>query len=274
MTEFRFPSDSLTFRDPSFEPLHQYTRGLSAIRRALTPPQRHWAHASLRVTASGLTTTAIPYENAQFEIALDFIAHCVRLETSRGDSWHTRLHGQPGSQFWQELIDALAAMNIQPNATRPNDTDVDTVYDAPRIENFFHALSRADVLLKRFQGELRGETSPVQFWSHHFDLAMLWFSGRLVPDPDPNDKEKADEQMNFGLSPGDTNIPEPYFYVTAYPTPDGWLGGALPDGAEWYKKEWQGALLMYKNLAAAPHPDSLLMDFWRSTHTHGAELMR
>ncbi len=274
MSHFQFPRDILTFSHPSFEPLHGYTRALNMIRRALTPRQKHWAHVSLRVNATGLSTTPIPYQSELFELALDFVTHRVIITTSRGARWETRLRGQPLSQFWQELNDALGAMKIFPNATKPDYADAAPNYDAAPIENYWRALSQADILLKQFQGELRQETSPVQFWAHHFDLAMLWFSGRLVPGQNPDDEENADEQMNFGFSVGDGGIPEPYFYITAYPLPENFIGSPLPNGAYWHTEGWNGAVLLYKTVVESDAPDALLMDFWRNVQKRGAELMR
>lgn len=269
-----FPENILTFQHPSFELLHHYTRVLSAIRRALTPPQKHWYHISLRVNSTGLTTTPIPYAGAPFEISLDLLTHRVVIRSERGDQWATALRGQPLSEFWRALNDALAAMNIHPHAPKPAYDDVNRSYDAVAVQNFFRALSQVDSLLKIFQTELRGETSPVQFWSHHFDLAMLWFSGRKVPDQDPNDLENADEQMNFGFSPGDASVGEPYFYITAYPMPNGFTNSALPNGARWQTQAWQGAVLPYRILTSSNEPDALLMNFWRTVQKRGEELMR
>jgi hypothetical protein len=46
------------------------------------------------------------------------------------------------------------------------------------VERYWQALAQIDILLKQFRGELREETSPVQLWPHHFDLSLVWFSGR------------------------------------------------------------------------------------------------
>ena len=43
---------------------------------------------------------------------------------------------------------------------------------------------------------------------------------RKIPGQDPADEESSDKQMNFGFTFGDEGIPEPYFYITAYPLPD------------------------------------------------------
>lgn len=273
MSESQFPGKILTFSDPSFEPLHHYTRALSAICRTLAPRQKHWYHASLRVNGTGLTTTPMLLQNRAVELALDLTSHRAHLVTGRGEQWSTRLRGQPLSQFWSELQAAFTAFDLPLTVTKPDVADALIAYDAPLIENYWRALSQIDLLLKQFQSELRQETSPVQFWSHHFDLAMLWFSGRLVPGQDPANEEYADEQMNFGFSPGDAGIPEPYFYITAYPLPKTLVGSPLPDGAYWHTQGWNGAVLLYKTLSASPNPDALLLDYLRTVQQRGAELM-
>lgn len=274
MSDYQFPLEILTFQDPTFETLHHYARALGAVRRAFTPPQRHWSHVSLRVNASGLTTTPIPFSSHLFELALDMATQQLVIATSKGERVELPLRGQPLSRFWQELQGALNSLGIQDKMTKPDYPDAAPHYDAARVASYWRALSQIDILLKQFQGELRGATGPVQFWSHHFDLAMLWFSGRLVPGQDPNDEENADEQMNFGFSVGDDGIPEPYFYITAYPLPDGLVGSPLPNGVSWHTEGWKGALLLYKTLAASNEPDKLLLDYWRAVQKRGAELMK
>lgn len=274
MPNFNFPPRILTYADATFEPLHHYARALGVIRRATSARQKHWSHVSLRVNATGLTTTAIPYNNTLFELALDLSTQRVLIATSSGSRAELRLQGQPLSEFWTELQSILNALGIQSTSTKPDYPDAPTAYDAAIVENYWRALAQIDILFKQFQGELRGETSPVQFWAHHFDLAMLWFSGRLVPGQDPNDQANADEQINFGFSVGDGGIPEPYFYITAYPLPNGLVNSPLPDGADWHTEGWNGAVLLYKTLAASPTPDTLLLDFWRTTQTRAADLMR
>jgi hypothetical protein len=274
MTDYDFPPLVLEEWKPTLDTLHHYARALGAIRRALTPRQRHWAHVSLRVSATGLTTTPVPYRGRAFELALDLTTHRVVVTTNRGETWAERLHGQPLSAFWDHLNRALGAFGIEPRATRPDYADAPPVYDLAAVERYAHALFQVDLLLKQFQGELHGATSAVQFWTHNFDLAMLWFSGRLVPGEDPADEESADEQMNLGFSAGDAGLPEPYFYATAYPIPDRWVGSPLPPGAIWHTQGWTGAVLLYKTLVGAPAPNERLRTFWRTVQARGQDLMR
>ena len=105
------------------------------------------------------------------------------------------------------------------------------------------------------------------------DLAMNWFSGLLVPGIDPSDQESADEQMNFGFVTGDGSAPDAYFYVTAYPAPDGWTDLTLPEGAYWQTEAWTGAILPYAVLAASERPDALLLAYLRAVQAHGKKLM-
>jgi hypothetical protein len=189
--------------------------------------------------------------------------------------WHKPLYGQPAAVFCEETLAALAGMGIKPeiDLTLFSDTTPGE-YDKPAVERYWQALSQIDVIFKQFKGELRGETSPVQLWPHHLDLAMLWFSGRLVPGVDPADEENADEQMNFGLSPGDQTIPNPYFYVTAYPLPDGLTDTPLPAEATWYRQGFTGAILPYEALVTAADPKEMLLNFLRTVQQAGSKLMK
>ncbi|MEW8193271.1 MAG: DUF5996 family protein, partial [Candidatus Thiodiazotropha sp.] len=126
---------------------------------------------------------------------------------------------------------------------------------------------------KAFKGGLREETSPVQLFPHHFDLAVNWFSGRLVPGADPADEEHADEQMNFGFVTGDESIPDAYLYVTAYPEPGDWMELELKHGAYWHTDGWVGAILPYAELLRQDQPYTLLLVYLQQLRLHGAGLM-
>ena len=117
-------------------------------------------------------------------------------------------------------------------------------------------------VLEDFRATIREEKSPIQVWPHHFDLSMIWLPGPKVPGHDPADEEHADKQMNFGFAFGDESIPEPYFYVTAYPLPDTLPDAHLPDGTTWHSQGFNGAVLLYRDLAAMQDPATYLLDMW------------
>ena len=275
MSKSSFPSLSTVDWQPTRDTIQIYAQLMGKIRRALTPRQKHWWHISLHVAVTGLTTTQIPAGSMTFEMLLDFTSHQLIITTSRGEQWRKPLRGQSAAAFCDEALAALVTMDIRPDIDRSlfSDTTPRT-YEAGAVERFWQALSQIDAIFKQFKGELRQETGPVQLWPHHIDLAMLWFSGRLVPGADPADEENADEQMNFGFSPGDAGIPDPYFYITAYPLPDGLTDTPLPEGAKWQTSGFSGAVLMYESLVEAGDPAEKLLNFLRTVQQAGASLMK
>jgi hypothetical protein len=120
---------------------------------------------------------------------------------------------------------------------------------------------------------IREETSPIQVWPHHFDLSMVWLPGETIPGQNPNDAENADKQMNFGFTLGDGLVAEPYFYVTAYPSPEAFASLALPVGTTWRTSGFTGAVLPYASLLASRDPHGYLLDLWNGLLVAGRQHM-
>lgn len=259
---------------PTRDTLHRYARVLGAIRGKLTPKQKHWWHVSLHVVPDGLSTTTIPFGAAGFELALDLSAHRLSVRASGEPPCHVPLAGQSAADLGAQIIAALADMGIRPELTVGDFDDATPGnYDRAAAERYGRALFRIDSTLKRFRQELAAGTSPVQLWPHHFDLAMTWFSGRLVPGADPADADSAQEQMSFGFSTGDDILLEPYFYVTAYPLPSALERMTLPPDATWHTQGWQGAVMVYETLIRASRPEEKLLEYFRQIQAAGAKMM-
>jgi hypothetical protein len=274
MSQYKFPPIPLREWQPTLNTLQKYAHLLGKVRKSLTPRQKHVFHISLRVNGIGLTTTPILAPPDTFEMQLDLAGHRLIMTTSTGRRWETPLMGQSPAQFMEEALAALATFGITPEIERETFTSTEPgTYDRKAVERFWRALAPIDSLFNQFKGEQRKGTSPVQLWTHHFDLAMLWFSGRLVPGQDPEDEEYSDEQMNFGFLPGDESIPEPYFYITAYPTPEGLTNTPLPDGAYWLTEGFTGAILPYHAITDSPNPDEKILTYLRTVQQAGADLM-
>lgn len=275
MFEYTFPPLPLSKWQATRDTLAVYSKVLGKIRAALTPRQKHWWHASLRVGATGLTTTPIPASRTIFELRLDFATHQMIATTWQGKQWRTPLRGQSAAGFCDEVLSALSRLGIEVEIDRAQfSDDAPRAYESQWVKFYWQTLVQLDAVFKAFQGELRQETSPVQVWPHHFDLAMSWFSGRLVPGQDPNNEEYADEQMTFGFSTGDDTIPAPYFYATAYPWPDGLVEAPLPDDADWQTEGFTAAVMLYEALVQADRPVEKLVTFLRTVQQAGASLMR
>jgi hypothetical protein len=275
MSQFNFPPLPLEEWEPTLDTLQKYAHFLGRVRKAYTPRQRHVFHISLRVNGTGLTTTPVLAAPITFEMQLDLAGHRLIITTNTGGRWESPLKGQSPAQFMEDGLAALATFGLTPEIEREAFTSsAPGSYDRVAVTKFWQILAQVDAILNQFKGEQRKGTSPVQLWTHHFDLAILWFSGRLVPGQDPEDEEYADEQMNFGFLPGDETIPEPYFYITAYPTPEGLTDTTLPEGAYWLTEGFTGAILPYSVLVNSPEPDKKLLAYLRTVQQAGAAHMQ
>lgn len=252
--------------------LHTYVRLAGAIRRALMPPQKHWWHISLRTAACGLTTTPFPAGRMTCELLLDFTTHELSVASSRGHWWDISLEEQSSRDVYEAVLAALEQIEVRLDLDgTPFRSETPNPYNAIAVEKYWQALSQIDILLKQFRGELREETGPVQLWPHHFDLSLVWFSGRRLPGE--SRPEYADEQMAFGFSTGDESTGDAYFYVTAYPWQDALMETDLPPGARWQQDGWRGALLPYETVQQHKDPAAFLLSFWRDLQRAGAGLM-
>jgi len=79
--------------------------------------------------------------------------------------------------------------------------------------------------------------SPIRCWPHHFEIAT-----QIALDPEGSDPEKA-RSISVGLSPGDGDYDEPYFYVTPWPKPDASYLPDLDGYGIWHTAGWVGAVL-------------------------------
>jgi len=251
-----------------------YVRVLGAIRRECTPPDPFWWHVTLQVSPTGLTTTEIALGESSFELGLDLISHRAYLIRDDTDCRSWPLTGQTPDRYFDQTSEALEAYGIELSTAKPDMPDsAHGEWDVAAIDRFRQALAGVDTAFQEFRHDLDGKTSPVHLFGHHFDLSLSWFSGRLIEGKDPADQESATEQMTFGFLTGDDNLPEPYFYATAYPEPDGFVESPLPEPAFWNNRGFSGAILRYSELRKSDSPTELLARFLRAAHDSGADLM-
>lgn len=273
MPQEDFPPLPLYAWQDTRDTLHGYVKVLGRIRRQLSPPQKHWWHTSLRVTEAGISTAAIPQpgqNTGQFEINLDLKMQRLTITTTWGVWWEMPINGQPPLIFAKQVLGALEYMNLPIEIDRSDLELLEKSFDSSSAQAYWLALESANVILNRFKKELPGQSSQVQLWPHHFDLALMWLSGRKVPGVDPNNEEQADENISFGFSTGDDEVPEPYFYATVYPWPAAIINQILPEGSSWYTASWKGGMLPYAILVDSSGPRERLLNFLRATYLAGS----
>jgi len=270
-----FPILGLSEWRATRDSLHQYARINGAIRQSLAPARKHSWHLALRAAATGITTGPLQLDGRTFSLSLDFARHQQVVTASDGGRVSFPLRGQSVTAFFGTTVKAMRTLDIRHRWLLPDWADDEPgAYDPDAVARYWQVTTQVHAVLGRFQSELREETSPVQLWPHHFDLAMNWFSGRRAPDTDLADAQDADEQMTFGFSTGDAAIDAPYFYVTAYPTPEAWLDSDLLTGASWHREGWTGAVYRYADLIRDDDPMARLLEFFRATHASGSALMQ
>lgn len=278
MIDPNFPPLTLADWKETRDTLHKYCRIAGSIRENLSAPHPHWWHISLRVTDKGLSTTPIPKDKntpgQNFELIFDFQNHHIIIESNFREMKRIKLTGQSLSALCEETCSLMKEIGVHTSIDKEEFNDGKSgKYDQDAVSRYWVALKEVNSILNTFRSELPGMKSPVQLWSHHFDLAMSWFSGRLIPGKDPDDPESSEEQMMFGFSTGDDLINDAYFYITAYPLPPSFPNFDMPENAKWITDGFIGSIMMYDDLIKSDDPGEKLLNYFGKFQTEGAKLM-
>src|SRR5687768_6938053 len=93
---------------PTYATLHLWLQIVGKIRIATTPPINHTWNSALYLTARGLTTSPMPYNDSAFEISLDFIDHLLTIDTSWGPSRTIQLQPMTSADFHAAMMKSLS----------------------------------------------------------------------------------------------------------------------------------------------------------------------
>lgn len=273
----------------SAQTLHLWTQIVGKVRLVLTPWVNHSWQVPFYVSASGLTTSPIPFGREIFEIAFDFIRHRLLIRTSWGEERMLALEPQTVADFYARIMALLNSMGIavriseMPNELAPairfSEDRGHAAYDAVAVHRFWRALVAADRIFKLFRSGYIGKVSPVHFFWGSFDLAVTRFSGRRAPlHPggvpglvDAVTREAySHEVSSAGFWPGSDAFPEPAFYSYAYPEPPGFRDRPVTKGAR-FDRTIQEFILPYDVVRRAADPEALLLEFLLGTYAAAAD---
>jgi hypothetical protein len=269
---------------PTCDTLHMWTQIVGKVRLALAPPVNHWWQVPLYVSARGLTTTAIPYQNRSFEIEFDFLSHVLAIRTCEGDTRTVKLEPKSVAVFYAEFMAALASLGLAVRIwTMPQEFDdpipfdedtTHAAYERDPVERFWRVLRSVDAVLKEFRGGFIGKASPAHFFWGSFDLCVTRFSGRRappMPQADPVTREGySHEVSSVGWWPGDVTTPYPAFYAYAAPEPAGFGDAEVLPAAAFYDRAAGQFRLKYDDVRSAASPRGMLLDFCESTYAAAA----
>ena len=253
--------------------LHAFAKLLGAYCNACAPRRKHWWHISLKPVVAGFTTGPLENNGQLFELVLDFHSLSIGLRIYGDDAYEFSVQGESAASMQEKLSAVLSQHSMKVELDQGKIEAARHEFDPKFASRLGQVYGQLALCLARFRSGISAETSPIQLWPHHFDLAMTWLPGEKVPGQDPEDEENADKQMNFGFTFGDASIPEPYFYVTAYPLPDALPKLSLPAGTTWHTEGFSGAVLLYRSLVQNADPNAYLLDLWNGLLSAGRNHM-
>lgn len=273
--------------------LQMMSQMVGKVRLALAPPENHWWHVALYLTARGLTTSPMPDgAGGALQIDFDFLDHRLAVALSDGRretmplaaksvaDFHAAFSGRLRSlgidaAIWPVPVEVVEAVPF-PRQTEP------CVYVPDVAETIWRILLTTDTALKRFRQDFLGKTSPSHFFWGSFDMAMTRFSGRAAPPHPGGIPNLADrvtreayshEVWSAGWWPGTAGgFERPAFYAYAYPGPDGLADASIAPEAACYDKALGEFLLPYDAVRELADPEAAVAAFLQSTYDAVADL--
>jgi hypothetical protein len=266
--------------------LHMWSQIIGKVRLKLCPLVNHWWNVPFYVTARGMTTSAMPYQQRGIEVRFDFIEHNIAIETSEGRVVTMALVPQSVAEFYEKFMAALAELGVSvkiwtmpreiPDPTPFEQDHVHSAYDREAVHKFWRILVWVDQVLKEFRAGFLGKASPVHFFWGSFDLAVTRFSGRVAPERPGADiitrEAYSHEVSSAGFWPGGVETTGPAFYSYAAPEPLRFAEQRVRPQAAFYHPQMKEFLLMYDDVRAAASPKTALMEFLQSTYDAAADL--
>lgn len=280
MPNHNFPQLDANALIDTREACHGYASVLGGWTASCRLRRKHWWQLSLRPSLHGVTTGVTHAEGVHFELVLALSKNQAWGEIAGGSRFSVTLGDQSAEQLGDTIRTFLIGGGV-PERLVPEsvgheshgsiDGSIRRGYSAEIAAAFAQTWREVAAVYTDFQASIPEETSPINLWPGHFDMAMMWLGGEKIPGEDPANEEYADKQMNFGFSFGDGGIPEPYFYVTAYPSPSTFPHLALPGDAFWEHTSFSGAVLRYRHLVEAEDPHAVLLEFLHCLLDYGRE---
>lgn len=215
--------------------LHWAAQSAAAVGRTLNPPRSDDSHTAFTWSATLEALMQEPVNGVTCGLRLGDLT-ILAIGTTTNE---LPLRGKT-------LDDAFAFFEAHCGHAL-NRTDVDLPDHPVAHGAVFDADERHLAELARYFSNAATVIENTRCWPHHFDIAHLFLLGDA-------------RTIGIGLAPGDTLIPEPYFYVTPWPYPDASRLGDLAFG-EWNTAGWTGAILKASHYANAAAQETIVRTF-------------
>ncbi len=275
--------------DASYPLLHRWSQIVGKVVIAAVPPQNHWWHSALQITATGLRTPPVPYRSGTFQLELDFVTHQLGLHCSGGHRQATPLGPLTVAGFQDSVLTQLDDIGaeitilgrpVELPDVLPFAEDHRGGYDPEAVSAWWAVMSVVDQTFREYQGAFLGKSSPVHFFWGAFDLAVTRFSGRTAPEHPGGVPNVADRVMreayshecaSAGFWPGTPAAVPPSFYAYSYPEPDSYRERSVRPDAAGYDEGVGEYLLGYDSVATSSDPGATLRMFLDDAYAAAAD---
>jgi hypothetical protein len=271
---------------PTYATVHLWLQTVGKIRLAFTPLLNHWWNTTLYLSARGLTTSPMPFQDGAFEISFDFIDHRLLIDTSWGPRRELPLQAQSSADFHAAIMNELAGLGIDVKiwpmtVELPENIRLDLdrehhTYDAAFVTRWWRIMIAVESVMQEFRALFLGKSSPVHFFWGSFDLAVTRFNGRRAPYREGAgammNEAYSHEVISAGFWPGSGPIDGAAFYAYAAPAPEGLATAQVKPAQARYDTTLGEFVLMYEDVRNAPSPRQALFDFLQSTYDAAATL--
>lgn len=265
--------------------LHMWMQIVGKTRLALTPLQNHWWNVPLYVSARGLSTSAMAYNDDVLDIEFDFLQHELQMRMGSGKNESLALKPRSVAEFYREYLQCLDALGVSVKMwpmpceiQNPIRFDQDTQhnsYDPEYAHRFWQVLASAEKVFRAWAPGFLGKVSPVHFFWGSFDLAVTRFSGRVAPPREGADSIQREayshEVISAGFWPGNGGYGAAAFYCYAAPVPGGLSEKKiLPAAAKWDKNIGEYVFL-YDDVRLQASPEQALLEFIENAYSAAAD---
>lgn len=205
--------------------LHWAAQAAAGVGRTLAPPHPDDSHTAFSWS---------PEHRALVQPQSGLRLHDLRLLLLRDDAIVDAfpLTGRTlddGFRFYEERLGQTLQRPGEGLPDHPVAHGAAFAPDAGDLAHFDRLYADAATHLEAFRAAHLG-AGPVRCWPHHFDLATLVTLG-------------GDHTIGAGFVPGDAQFPDPYWYVTPWPLPEGRATFAPLSLGFWNMDGWFGAVL-------------------------------
>jgi hypothetical protein len=242
--------------------LHYAVQFIAGVGASLAEPQSDFSHTSMqwhpdsqgdRFANRGLFVGSLIPATQPFQVALNPISFTSIILDPQGNplttfhlaektiaevlNWHKQEIAKLGAEADRIELPVYGLKEFPDHAIAQGGTFDPGQETARQLLTSYYANTQQ--LLLKITAQFPG-ASGIRIWPHHFDIATL------IDLPHTQNGEPV---VGIGMSPGDTNYSDPYWYLYTYPALELDNLPELDGSGFWHKENWIGAVLRASQLS-------------------------